>query len=163
MSEKLSEKNIDVTETCMDHVFDGQMDTETVYKTSFKPIVEKAVRGLNGCIMAYGQTSSGKTYSMLGSYAGGTHSSSSSSSSTSPLRSARKPSTVSEVLESNKINKGIIQLACEDAFEKMDELKRQTGMSHRVKFSLCEVYMEKVSDLLAVQNTLKPQYLSVKE
>lgn len=31
-----------------------------------KPIVEAAIAGINGTIFAYGQTSSGKTYTMTG-------------------------------------------------------------------------------------------------
>lgn len=31
-----------------------------------KPIVDAAVNGFNGTIFAYGQTSSGKTYTMMG-------------------------------------------------------------------------------------------------
>jgi kinesin family protein 5 len=37
-----------------------------VYKTAVEPIVESVLDGYNGTIFAYGQTSSGKTHTMLG-------------------------------------------------------------------------------------------------
>ncbi|CAD7971434.1 unnamed protein product [Amoebophrya sp. A25] len=151
-----------VTETHMDHVYDSGVSTNNVYQSSFRPIVEKAVQGLNGCIMAYGQTSSGKTYSMLGGYAGG-GTSSGSSSATSAASGSGGGGSSSSTGHGHKMNKGIIQLACEDAFYMMDDLRSKSGMKHRVRFSLCEVYMERVSDLLAASHQLKPQYLSVKE
>ena len=37
-----------------------------VYKRAVEPIVESVLDGYNGTIFAYGQTSSGKTHTMLG-------------------------------------------------------------------------------------------------
>lgn len=37
-----------------------------VFNTIVKPIVNAAVNGFNGTVFAYGQTSSGKTYTMMG-------------------------------------------------------------------------------------------------
>ncbi len=58
--------NFNFTLPGMDHVFGGDADTDAVYDASFRHIVQNCCDGLNGCILAYGQTSSGKTYSMLG-------------------------------------------------------------------------------------------------
>ena len=44
-------------------IFSTQMQ---VYKTAVEPIVESVLDGYNGTIFAYGQTSSGKTHTMLG-------------------------------------------------------------------------------------------------
>lgn len=49
-----------------DNVFDEEASIRKVYKALARPIVEKALEGFNGTIFAYGQTSSGKTYSMIG-------------------------------------------------------------------------------------------------
>ncbi|XP_063375020.1 kinesin-related protein 4-like [Cydia amplana] len=49
-----------------DNVYDVTTKTEDVYKDVAKPIVEAAIAGFNGTIFAYGQTSSGKTYTMSG-------------------------------------------------------------------------------------------------
>eukprot|EP01083_Nonionella_stella_P069985 186951_1 len=40
--------------------------TLALYNTMTKRIVQSSCKGINGCIFAYGQTSSGKTYTMLG-------------------------------------------------------------------------------------------------
>ncbi|CAG9558640.1 unnamed protein product [Danaus chrysippus] len=49
-----------------DKVYDTTTKTEDVYNDVVKNIVEAATRGFNGTIFAYGQTSSGKTYTMRG-------------------------------------------------------------------------------------------------
>ncbi|XP_061378741.1 kinesin-related protein 4 isoform X2 [Danaus plexippus] len=49
-----------------DKVYDTTTKTEDVYNDVAKPIVEAATTGFNGTIFAYGQTSSGKTYTMTG-------------------------------------------------------------------------------------------------
>eukprot|EP00949_MAST-11_sp_MAST-11-sp1_P002751 g2751.t1 len=49
-----------------DHVFSPKISTEEVYNKQCKPIIEGAVDGYNGTIFAYGQTSSGKTFTLMG-------------------------------------------------------------------------------------------------
>ena len=49
-----------------DKVFDSGANTEQVYGHAGKRLVEGVVTGINATIFAYGQTSSGKTYTMLG-------------------------------------------------------------------------------------------------
>ncbi|KPJ10540.1 Centromere-associated protein E [Papilio machaon] len=49
-----------------DKVYDENTNTTDVYNDIAKPIVEAATAGFNGTIFAYGQTSSGKTYTMTG-------------------------------------------------------------------------------------------------
>ncbi|KAJ0179183.1 hypothetical protein K1T71_004895 [Dendrolimus kikuchii] len=49
-----------------DKVYDENTKTSDVYNDVAKPIVEAATAGFNGTIFAYGQTSSGKTYTMSG-------------------------------------------------------------------------------------------------
>ncbi|CEM34738.1 unnamed protein product [Vitrella brassicaformis CCMP3155] len=49
-----------------DHTFEGDAATSDVYKKVAKGIVHDAIRGINGCVLAYGQTGAGKTYSMSG-------------------------------------------------------------------------------------------------
>ncbi|XP_076050330.1 uncharacterized protein LOC143030935 [Oratosquilla oratoria] len=49
-----------------DKVFSSNSSTDDVHNSVTKPIVESALSGFNGTIFAYGQTSSGKTYTMTG-------------------------------------------------------------------------------------------------
>eukprot|EP01105_Mastigella_eilhardi_P013896 TRINITY_DN3165_c0_g1_i7.p2 TRINITY_DN3165_c0_g1~~TRINITY_DN3165_c0_g1_i7.p2 ORF type:complete len:344 (+),score=55.51 TRINITY_DN3165_c0_g1_i7:45-1034(+) len=48
-------------------VFDTGVSNEEVYKELVEPIVTRWLAGFNGTVLAYGQTASGKTYTMFGS------------------------------------------------------------------------------------------------
>lgn len=48
------------------NVFDSSFNTKSLFDSVGKPIVKETMRGINGTILAYGQTSSGKTHTMLG-------------------------------------------------------------------------------------------------
>ena len=48
------------------HVFDKDAQQERLYKTFAQGAVLSAVNGVNACVLAYGQTASGKTFSLFG-------------------------------------------------------------------------------------------------
>lgn len=50
----------------LDTVYNEETTNEEIYENLAKPIVSKVIDGFNGTIFAYGQTSSGKTYTMMG-------------------------------------------------------------------------------------------------
>ncbi|XP_034006453.1 centromere-associated protein E isoform X8 [Trematomus bernacchii] len=50
-----------------DRVFTAEETTNQLYQAIAKPLVVSSVQGYNGTIFAYGQTASGKTFTMLGS------------------------------------------------------------------------------------------------
>ncbi|XP_060754646.1 centromere-associated protein E isoform X3 [Neoarius graeffei] len=50
-----------------DRVFSAEESTKQLYNDIAKPLVVSTVEGYNGTIFAYGQTSSGKTFTMMGS------------------------------------------------------------------------------------------------
>ncbi|KAG0005163.1 hypothetical protein BGZ80_002236 [Entomortierella chlamydospora] len=52
-------------EYTFDHALTGS-DNEIIYNSSVKDLVKSAMEGYNGTVFAYGQTSSGKTYTMSG-------------------------------------------------------------------------------------------------
>ncbi len=47
-----------------DHVFQPKSHQADIYETVAKPIVADVLNGYNGTIFAYGQTASGKTFTM---------------------------------------------------------------------------------------------------
>ncbi|KAM7353936.1 CENP-meta isoform 2-T2 [Cochliomyia hominivorax] len=49
-----------------DHIFDQDATNQDIFDKMAKQIVHSAIQGFNGTIFAYGQTSSGKTYTMMG-------------------------------------------------------------------------------------------------
>lgn len=50
-----------------DAVYDGQSSQQDVYEETVRPLVSSVLDGFNGTIFAYGQTGTGKTYTMEGS------------------------------------------------------------------------------------------------
>ncbi|XP_053113451.1 centromere-associated protein E isoform X2 [Hemicordylus capensis] len=66
-SENCNISQVDGTKSfTFDRVFHSEDSTAEVYKGVAGPIINSAVQGYNGTIFAYGQTASGKTYTMLG-------------------------------------------------------------------------------------------------
>lgn len=49
-----------------DAVFDTDSTQVDIYNETARPIVDKVLQGYNGTIFAYGQTGTGKTYTMSG-------------------------------------------------------------------------------------------------
>ncbi|EGB03166.1 hypothetical protein AURANDRAFT_2300, partial [Aureococcus anophagefferens] len=49
-----------------DHVYDEESSQEELYESTARPIVESCLEGYNATIFAYGQTGTGKTYTMTG-------------------------------------------------------------------------------------------------
>nr|CCA15231.1 kinesinlike protein putative [Albugo laibachii Nc14] len=54
-----------------DHVYDQHCTQKTVYENTAKAVVESSLEGYNATIFAYGQTGTGKTYTMEGFNAAG--------------------------------------------------------------------------------------------
>ncbi|NXN96279.1 KIF3C protein, partial [Rhinopomastus cyanomelas] len=52
-----------------DAVYDGGSKQVEVYDETVRPLVESVLRGFNGTVLAYGQTGTGKTYTMQGAWA----------------------------------------------------------------------------------------------
>ncbi|KAK3892880.1 hypothetical protein Pcinc_003281 [Petrolisthes cinctipes] len=61
-----SNNKVVATPYAFDRVFGSEYGNEDVYAAVAQPIVESALTGFNGTVFAYGQTSSGKTYTMMG-------------------------------------------------------------------------------------------------
>ncbi|XP_032780357.2 kinesin-like protein KIF3B [Daphnia magna] len=53
-------------EFTFDCVYDSTSNQKALYDESFKPLVDSVLQGYNGTIFAYGQTGTGKTYTMEG-------------------------------------------------------------------------------------------------
>lgn len=50
-----------------DRVFDSLSNTKDIYREYVQSIIDSAINGYNGTILAYGQTASGKTHTIFGS------------------------------------------------------------------------------------------------
>ncbi|GLE10632.1 hypothetical protein PINS_up022849 [Pythium insidiosum] len=112
-----------------DHIFDATSSTRAMYDRVAKRIVRSALDGINGTIFAYGQTSSGKTYTMTG--ASGADADASGTLGANP--------------GSGGGDLGILQLAVEDIFSFIEQ---STDRDFLLRVSFVEIYNEVVKDLL---------------
>lgn len=118
----LSERVTGRTFFTFDKVFGEDADTCQVYDCVVKGIVSSVVNGLNGTVFAYGQTSSGKTYTMQGS------------------------GTIQDGASSAG---GIVHMAARDIFT---HIQAQPDRMFLVRTSFLEIYNEEVRDLLSTSN-----------
>ncbi len=106
-----------------DKTFGEETTTQTVYDSIAKGIVNSAVAGVNGTIFAYGQTSSGKTFTMQGS------------------------GTIAEGMTAG--GGGIVHMAAADIFKQIENTPDRIFV---VRTSYLEIYNEEVRDLLSGDN-----------
>ena len=107
-----------------DKTFGEETDTRQVYDGVAKGIVDSVVHGLNGTIFAYGQTSSGKTYTMQGS---------------------------GSIEEGSVSGGGIVHMAAQDIFSHISKTQDRVFL---VRASFVEIYNEEVRDLLGPNNSI---------
>ena len=107
----------------LDSVYDERVSTRQIYEESASPLIEATLLGMNATIFAYGQTSSGKTFTMQGSPSLGTF----GSSSQSLARDSESP--CSEMPETT----GIIPLALRHIF---DMIQRVIPRNYVASYSL---------------------------
>ena len=136
----LAERILNRTFFTFDRTFGENVSTHEVYNDVAKGLVDSVVNGLNGTIFAYGQTSSGKTFTMQGSggYGGmiktGT-----------PLKRKETP--------------GIVHMAARDIFKHIEQERNRVFL---LRVSFIEIYNEEVRDLL-VSGMKEPTVLTVRE
>eukprot|EP00970_Alexandrium_tamarense_P008549 scaffold1626_cov178-Alexandrium_tamarense.AAC.17 len=104
-----------------DRTFGESSTTRQVYDDVAKGIVRSVSNGLNGTIFAYGQTSSGKTYTMQGS------------------------GSIEDGSANYLNNGGIVHMAASDIF---NHIEKETERVFLVRVSFIEIYNEEVRDLL---------------
>jgi centromeric protein E len=120
----LSERVTGRTFFTFDKTFEEDTDNRQVYESVARDIVGSVVQGLNGTIFAYGQTSSGKTYTMQGS------------------------GNLDEGLSGGDEG-GLVHMAANDIFSQIRDMPDRLFL---VRVSFLEIYNEEVRDLLGVSN-----------
>ena len=107
-----------------DSLFPDDVTQEEVYETTGRRVVESVINGFNGTIFAYGQTGTGKTFTMLGDY-------------------------LSKGGDNTKM--GIIPRSLDQIFQEWNALENE--FSFEVSVSFTQIYMEMIQDLLEPSNT----------
>ena len=127
-----------------DKILDGEQSQEDVFESLQVPgLVQKVVDGFHATIFAYGQTGSGKTFTMEGYEYG------EADKKNNPDQRAGK------VVVSNfdNYNNGITVRAIRDAFERVEQAKKEKHIS--ISCSFLQIYNEKVFDLLNSSKAFK--------
>ncbi|KFA76781.1 hypothetical protein S40288_08642 [Stachybotrys chartarum IBT 40288] len=108
-----------------DRVYSPAADQNMVFDDTVKPILEEMLAGYNCTIFAYGQTGTGKTYTMSGD--------------------------MTDTLGMLSDEAGIIPRVLQQLFQKLDI----NDQEHAVKCSFIELYNEELRDLLSVDESAK--------
>ena len=116
-------------------VFGPDSSQERLYTGAIAPIVSEVLEGFNCTIFAYGQTGTGKTYTMEGGD-----------------RNSTDGRDLSEVA-------GVIPRAISQIFQHLDSINSE----YTVKCSFLELYNEETTDLLAVGESKSNQKLRMLE
>ena len=119
-----NENNGNITQYQFDHVKDEKSSQSQVYDSIGKKIIQDVLRGYNGTILAYGQTGTGKTYTIFGD--------------------AEDEYGLEKVTETS----GILTRAVQDIFEFKESKKR--GIE--IKVSFIQIYLNKISDLIPAED-----------
>lgn len=124
-----------------DRVFPPTDSQQKVYESAALPIVQSLMAGYHGTILAYGQSSSGKTHTMLGAVGG-------------PSSSGNKWLESSGGSEYEK-QAGVLPRALSTVFETI--YAAPESLEFIVKVSVIEIYGEKIRDLMAVTSNYNPE------
>ena len=106
-----------------DHVF-SEFATQSDVFRRVQPLLQGVLRGINGSILAYGQTSAGKSYTMLG------------------------PEGGQDLMHQSPANWGILPRAAEFLLGTLAELAEEGHCTYVVKCSFLQIYNEGLHDLL---------------
>ena len=106
-----------------DSLFHEDVTQEQVYEVAGRRVVNSVLNGFNGTIFAYGQTGTGKTFTMLGDY-------------------------LSKDPEGLKM--GIIPRSLKQIFEEWSQ--QSTEFDYEISVSFIQIYMEMIQDLLEPSN-----------
>ena len=101
-----------------DHVFDMDSTQQEVYEITAKPAIISVLEGYNSTVFAYGQTGTGKTFTMEGF-----------------------------TYSSSDANRGIIQRSIEEIFKYIEQFSN-SNTKFMVRAGYIQIYNEQISDLL---------------
>ena len=107
-------------------VFDQVTDQQQVFQ-HVQPLLTNVLAGYNACIFAYGQTSAGKSHTMLGPNGG-----------------------IQSMKIMDKEQWGLIPRAAEYLFGELYKAADEGNLSYKVKASYVQIYNENLYDLLSV-------------
>ena len=127
-----------------DRVFDETWGTRHIYEETCLPVVQGVVEGFNGTIFAYGQTSSGKTYTMRGSKTWDKQTPKHAHGKNNDKKKKEEKEEKEEKEDEEEF--GILPLAVKGIFKRISETP---GREFLLRIAFMEIYNEDIIDLLA--------------
>ena len=123
-----------------DYVLSSACEQTAMYAKVGQDVIKQFMNGFNGTIFAYGQSGSGKTYTMLGPE--------------DVVEELKK--TVTDVPQKVQALYGIIPRAVDDIFSLIAAEKAKNANSvFEMQAYYLEIYMEQLNDLLTEERNLK--------
>jgi hypothetical protein len=139
-----------------DHVYDQDASQKEVYERSAKDAVLSTLRGYNAAILAYGQTGTGKTYTMEGDPLARRRAAAAAARADGDEKARRSaplapaaggPSSSVGQEDATGSERGIIPRAIEDIFQYIAD-DTSPKSKYLVRASYVQIYNEVISDLL---------------
>ncbi|EHS63745.1 uncharacterized protein PGTG_21837 [Puccinia graminis f. sp. tritici CRL 75-36-700-3] len=109
-----------------DHVFGPEADQALIFTDVVAPILTEVLQGYNCTIFAYGQTGTGKTYTMTGDLS---------------------IPTATTIMPTTKADSGIIPRVLHSLFNMLEDCSEEEKVEFGVKVSFVELYNEELRDL----------------
>ena len=155
----LDDRVLNRTFFTFDKTFGENVTTAEVYNDVAKGIVDSVMDGVNGTIFAYGQTSSGKTYTMQGD---GGYGGIIMSNTKNDNEFGASPSKINANTNHN-LEPGIVHLAARDIFRQIqNQNENKPQRVYLLKVSYLEIYNEEVRDLL-ISSDAESNVLHIRE
>ncbi len=114
----------------------GENDNQNTIFTEMSQLIQNSIDGKNVCIFAYGQTGSGKTYTLLG------------------------PEEDHKSSEDLYNLRGLAPRSFQQIFQKL-EISRKYKWNFKAFFSIQQIYLETIIDLIAKAETVKDKCTQV--
>ena len=140
----------------VDEAFKPSASQDKLYRNAVLPVLSKFAEGYNACIIAYGQTGTGKTYTMLGKAA--TRKKAGPRSNPQFRKQAKNPPAPKPPVHVEE--EGVAPRALRDLLDTVQALKAN-GIAATLTASFVQIHKDKLSDLLLRKEGLAEALLSV--
>lgn len=149
-------------------------ETETnldVYQHTVRKVALSALNGINGTVFVYGNTGTGKTYTMMGHQRTKNEENSQHGANVDQCITDQNGQLLSERTRNRydvRENSGVLIYAMQDLFKQISQIENQSQLEgeeikFQLKLSYIEVYNEVVYDLLVVKKQDVEQNLTIQE
>ena len=142
----------------VDEAFKPSASQDKLYRNAVLPVLSKFAEGYNACIIAYGQTGTGKTYTMLGKAA--TRKKAGPRSNPQFRKQAKKRGPPAPKPPVHVEEEGVAPRALRDLLDTVQALKAK-GIAATLTASFVQIHKDKLSDLLLRKEGLAEALLSV--